>query len=50
MKMKQSRSGKLHLITKEGFYACNRAVGKHEVGVIRLNKKYINCKNCLRKI
>ena len=50
MRMRRSTTGKMHVITKDGYYFCNRAVGKHDNKIIKLNKKYITCKNCIRKL
>ena len=49
-RIKKSTNGKIHLINEKGFYACNRAVGKHKEDVLISNGKFITCKNCLRKI
>ena len=48
LKIKKSTNNKIHLIIN-GYYACNKAIGKHKKGIINSNFNLITCKNCLRK-
>jgi len=50
MLLKKSTNNIIHYTIK-GYYACNRAVGKHSnKDIYSMHRNFITCKNCLKKL